>query len=154
MSSMLWEFHHLLRILGMGKLFTITILLGSSCWFQPGYQQVSGAVWILPFWQPSCFEVNGRLFILRLLIIESSFRHGSCNPAHIPGASLIQCLTVYVLLEHTPFSHLIRQMLSPCSHNYGNPPFWKSRGFSLIPSATPSSSPWFNDELLFRNSPP
>ena len=29
-------------------LLTSPFFLGSSCWFQPGYQQVSGAVWILP----------------------------------------------------------------------------------------------------------
>ena len=49
MSRMLWEFHHLLRILGIVILLTITILSWSSCWFQPGYPQVNGAVWILPF---------------------------------------------------------------------------------------------------------
>ena len=72
LSSMLWEFHHLLRILGMVILLTSPFFLGSSCWFQLGYQQVSGVVWILPFYQPYCFEVNDRQFVLRLLVIESS----------------------------------------------------------------------------------
>ena len=49
MSRMSWEFHHLLRILGIVILLTITILSWSSCGFQPGYQQVNGAVWILHF---------------------------------------------------------------------------------------------------------
>ena len=49
MSRMSWEFHHLLRILGIVILLTITILSWSSCWFQPGYQQVNGVVWILHF---------------------------------------------------------------------------------------------------------
>ena len=35
---------------------------------------------------------------------------------------------VYVFLEHTTLYHLNWQMLSPCSHNCGNPSFWKSWG--------------------------
>ena len=49
MSRMSWELHHLLRILGRWYFSPSPFFLGSSCWFQPGYQQVSGAVWILPF---------------------------------------------------------------------------------------------------------
>ena len=49
MSRMLWEFHHLSRILGIVILLTIIILSWSSCWFQLGYQQVNGVVWILDF---------------------------------------------------------------------------------------------------------
>ena len=49
MSRMLWEFHHLLRILGIVILLTITILSWSLCWFQPGFQQVNCTAWILYF---------------------------------------------------------------------------------------------------------
>ena len=49
MSRMFWDLFHLLRVLGVVLLLTITILSWSSCWFQPGYQQVNGAVWILYF---------------------------------------------------------------------------------------------------------
>ena len=42
--------------------------------------------------------------------------------------ALNQCLLVDVLLEHTTLYHLNWQMLSPCSHNCGNPSFWKSWG--------------------------
>ena len=42
-------------------------------------------------------------------------------------------------------------MLSPCSHSGGNQHFGNLNGLSLRQSATSSSSPWFNDELLFRN---
>ena len=49
MPRMLWGLLHLIEILGMMILLTITILSWSSCWFQPGYQQVNGVVWILHF---------------------------------------------------------------------------------------------------------
>ena len=49
MTRMLWGLLHLLRILGIVILLTITILSWSSCWFQPGYQQVNGVVWIMHF---------------------------------------------------------------------------------------------------------
>ena len=77
------------------------------------------------------FEVNGRKFILRLLIIESPFWHWSCNPTHISGAPFNQCLIVYVFLEHTSLYHLIWQMLSPCSLNGGNPSFGEYRRIAV-----------------------
>ena len=43
---------------------------------------------------------------------------------------------------------LIWQMLSPCSHNCGNPSFGNFDELSLSSSATSLSSPWVNDELL------
>ena len=38
-----------------------------------------------------------------------------------------------------------------CSHNYGNPSFEILDELLPSPSATSSSSPWFNDELMIRN---
>ena len=49
MLRMLWGLLHLLRILAIMILLTITILSWSSCWFQPGYPQVNGVVWIMHF---------------------------------------------------------------------------------------------------------
>ena len=49
MTRVLWGLLHLLRILGIVILLTITILSWSSSWFLTGYQQVNGAVWIMPF---------------------------------------------------------------------------------------------------------
>ena len=49
LSRMWWEFHHLLRILDTGDTSHHHHSSWSSCWFQPGYQQVNGVVWILHF---------------------------------------------------------------------------------------------------------
>ena len=87
MSIMSWGLLHLLRILAIVILLTITILSWSPCWFQ----QVNVVVRILSLYQPYCFEVNGRPFILRLLSIESPFQCWSCNPAHISGAPFNHC---------------------------------------------------------------
>ena len=48
-SRISWGLLHLLRILGIVILLTITILSWSSYWFQPGYQQVDGVAWVLDF---------------------------------------------------------------------------------------------------------
>ena len=49
MSSMLWEFHHLLRILDIVILLTITIPSWSPCCFQPKNRQLNLDVRILNF---------------------------------------------------------------------------------------------------------
>ena len=69
-------------------------------------------------------------------ISDHHSKHWSCTYAHISGAPFNQCLLVDVLLEHTSLYHLIWQVLSPCSDNYGNPSFGNLNDLSLSPSAT------------------
>ena len=113
-------------------------------------------------WTMMCeFKTSSNPIALKLMVDISFLDHclsnhhyniGHATYAHVSGAPFKQCLTVNVFLKHNSLYHLIWQMLSPCSHNCGNPPFWKSRGLSLTPSATPSSSPWFKWWIVCRNS--
>ena len=59
-----------------------------------------------------------------------------------------------MLSSSTPIYHLIWQMLSPCSHDCGNPSFWKSGGIVAESISHLLTSPWFNDELLFQEPAP
>ena len=93
-------------------------------------------------------------FILRLWLNESSFEHWLCYLAHISGAPFNQCLIVYVFLEHTSLYHLIWQMLSPCSHNCGNPSFGNLNGLSLSQSVTSSPLLGLMMNYCFRNPLP
>ena len=61
---------------------------------------------------------------------------------------------MYVFLEHTTLYHSNQQVSSSCSHYRGNPSVGILDELSLSPSATFSSPPWFNDELLLQKPAP
>ena len=84
------------------------------------------------------FKTSSNPIALKLMV-DSSFldywlwnHHSNIDHAtypHILGAPFDQCLIVYIFLEHTSLYHLIWLMLSPCSHDCGNPSFWKSQWY-------------------------
>ena len=87
----------------------------------------------------SNFKTSSNLIALKLMVNISFLDHWLSNcHSNIVCAHFNQCLIVYVFLEHTSLYHLIWQMLSPCSHNCGNPSFENLNELSLSQSATSS----------------
>ena len=120
MSRMSWEFHHLLRILGIVILPTSTILSWSPYWLTGNINE-----WTMMLG----FCTSSNLIALKLMV-DSSFldywlSNCHCNIdratySRFPGAPFYHCSIVYVFIEHTSLYHLVWLMLSPCSHNCGN----------------------------------
>ena len=136
-----WEFHHFLRILDTSD---------TSCHLRSflGPRVVSNQK--TDNWTMMCeSKTSSNPIALKLMVDISFLDHWLSNHhsnidhatwAHISGAPFNQCLVVYVFLQHTSLYHLIRQILSPCSHNCGKPSFEILDELLLSPSANTSSS--------------
>jgi len=153
-SRMLWEMLHLLRILVIVLLLSISVHFLVLVWFLIGIPaiELSG--------------VNSKVLATLLLGSEwsivsfyffCSFSHHS-NIDHATQPIFRVHLSINVQLcmlsLSTPLYHLIWQMLSPCSHDCGNPSFQNLDKLSLSSSTTSLFLHWFNDEILFWNSLP
>ena len=94
MSTMSWEFHHLLRILDIVILLAISIHILVPVLF-PTEKQTNG-LWCVKFKissNPISLTLMVDSFILSLLLIESSFKHWSCfQISGCPLLSLLNCV--------------------------------------------------------------
>ena len=125
MSRMSWEFHQFLRILDLsdtyhhhhsflGPLLFLTVIPTNGLVILKTSSNLIALKLMVDISFLDCWLLNRIL----TLVVQP-------NPYY--GEPFNQYLIVYVFLEHTSLYHLIWQMLCPCSHNCGNPSFWKSQ---------------------------